>query len=434
VLLAGLSADSIVDDTTGEEWEADRSPWRRGPCRSPTSWTAAAWCSARPAGRLVGLADAGAWSRGATAPGSSAALPAASAPGRLLRVVVGDRAKALTRLSRRRRAAADVAADVPDLPGGRPASSPREVLAAASTGGRWRSSCRRSRGGPVPRVAVDPGTAASPRGSTPVETGRAGPGVVRVAGRLRAGAERLADDAGRDQHLRCAACRLLGGRGPRSSHASHLEAVRRRWRRRGRAAHPPPPRPLGERAFAEAAACGCGRSTRRTGSGPGPRGRDVVAVDGLEVHVVATPGTRPTRCPSCCRRNARRHGDTVLGRGTTVAVTPTAVGAYLASLDRLHAWPRRTRSGDWPGRPGDPRRSPALDHYLAHAAAGRPGPRGLRSLHAAAGGSSSTTSVAPASSRSCTPTSTSPLARRRASVRAQLAYLQRPILGEGVFA
>ena len=47
VLLAGTSPTSVVADTTGDDWEADRLALegaRR--CRSPTSWSSAGWCCA----------------------------------------------------------------------------------------------------------------------------------------------------------------------------------------------------------------------------------------------------------------------------------------------------------------------------------------------------------------------------------------------------
>nr|WP_128222354.1 MBL fold metallo-hydrolase [Nocardioides yefusunii] len=64
---------------------------------------------------------------------------------------------------------------------------------------------------------------------------------------------------------------------------------------------------------------------------------DVVEVDGLEVHVVATPGhTADSLSFWLPGDSAVLTGDTVLGRGTTVVAHPDGqLGAYLDSLDRL---------------------------------------------------------------------------------------------------
>jgi glyoxylase-like metal-dependent hydrolase (beta-lactamase superfamily II) len=64
---------------------------------------------------------------------------------------------------------------------------------------------------------------------------------------------------------------------------------------------------------------------------------DVVAVDGLEVSVVATPGhTGDSLTFLLPADRALLTGDTVLGRGSAVIVHPDGdLGAYLASLARL---------------------------------------------------------------------------------------------------
>ena len=62
-------------------------------------------------------------------------------------------------------------------------------------------------------------------------------------------------------------------------------------------------------------------------------------------------------------------GDTVLGRGTTVVAHPDGeLGAYLASLDRLHALAEAHEIASiWPGHgPVIADALPALDHYIAH--------------------------------------------------------------------
>ena len=108
---------------------------------------------------------------------------------------------------------------------------------------------------------------------------------------------------------------------------------------------------------------------------------DVVAVGGLEVHVVATPGhTADSLSFVVPQDRAVLTGDTVLGRGTTVVAHPDGqLGAYLSSLQRLHALcGEQGITTVWPGHgPVIDDALGALDFYLAHrAAAARPGPRG----------------------------------------------------------
>ena len=99
-------------------------------------------------------------------------------------------------------------------------------------------------------------------------------------------------------------------------------------------------------------------------------GGDVVAVDGLEVHVVGTPGhTADSLSFLLPADRAVLTGDTVLGRGTTVVAHPDGrLGAYLDSLHRLHALAEaREVDAVWPGHGpviGDA--LAALDFYLAH--------------------------------------------------------------------
>ena len=97
---------------------------------------------------------------------------------------------------------------------------------------------------------------------------------------------------------------------------------------------------------------------------------DVVAVDGLEVHVVATPGhTADSLSFHVPAESAILTGDTVLGRGTTVVAHPDGqLGAYLDSLDRLHALAEsREATTIWPGHgPVIDDALGALDFYIAH--------------------------------------------------------------------
>lgn len=97
---------------------------------------------------------------------------------------------------------------------------------------------------------------------------------------------------------------------------------------------------------------------------------DVVAVGDLEVRVVGTPGHTADSLSFWLPREAVvLTGDTVLGRGTTVVAHPDgALGAYLDSLDRLHALAvSREATSIWPGHgPVIADALGALDYYLAH--------------------------------------------------------------------
>ncbi len=96
----------------------------------------------------------------------------------------------------------------------------------------------------------------------------------------------------------------------------------------------------GARAFAVRAGCGVraldpAHRLGQEGLGDG----DVVAVAGLEVRVVGTPGhTADSLSFHLPADGALLTGDTVLGRGTTVVAHPDGrLGAYLGSLQRLQA-------------------------------------------------------------------------------------------------
>lgn len=97
---------------------------------------------------------------------------------------------------------------------------------------------------------------------------------------------------------------------------------------------------------------------------------DVVAVDGLEVHVVATPGhTADSLSFHVPAEGAVLTGDTVLGRGTTVVAHPDGeLGAYLDSLDRLHRLAGEHEiSTIWPGHgPVIDDALKVLDYYISH--------------------------------------------------------------------
>jgi glyoxylase-like metal-dependent hydrolase (beta-lactamase superfamily II) len=127
----------------------------------------------------------------------------------------------------------------------------------------------------------------------------------------------------------------------------------------------------GARAFAERVGCGVRAldPAHRLGE-EGLRGGDVVSVDGMELHVVATPGhTSDSLSFLMPAEGALLTGDTVLGRGTTVVAHPDGrLGAYLDSLERLHALAEaREARVVWPGHgPVIHDALAVLDFYLAH--------------------------------------------------------------------
>ncbi len=127
------------------------------------------------------------------------------------------------------------------------------------------------------------------------------------------------------------------------------------------------------RAFAERMGCGVRAldPAYRLGS-EGLGDGDVVEADGLEVHVVGTPGhTADSLSFLLPAEGALLTGDTVLGRGTTVVAHPDGrLGAYFDSLDRLHALAdAREARTIWPGHgPVIADALGALDHYRAHRA------------------------------------------------------------------
>jgi glyoxylase-like metal-dependent hydrolase (beta-lactamase superfamily II) len=125
------------------------------------------------------------------------------------------------------------------------------------------------------------------------------------------------------------------------------------------------------RSFAERVGCGVRAldPAHRLG-GEGLVDGDVVAVDGLEVHVVGTPGHSSDSLSFLLPADrAVLTGDTVLGRGTTVVAHPDGkLGAYLDSLQRLHALAEaREATAVWPGHgPVIVDALAVLDFYLAH--------------------------------------------------------------------
>ena len=125
------------------------------------------------------------------------------------------------------------------------------------------------------------------------------------------------------------------------------------------------------RAFAERMGCGVrALDPALTLGAEGLTDGEVVEVDGLEVRVVATPGhTADSLSFWAPADDAVLTGDTVLGRGTTVVAHPDGrLGAYLDSLDRLHALAAEHElAAIWPGHgPVITEALAALDHYRAH--------------------------------------------------------------------
>jgi glyoxylase-like metal-dependent hydrolase (beta-lactamase superfamily II) len=127
------------------------------------------------------------------------------------------------------------------------------------------------------------------------------------------------------------------------------------------------------RAFAESVGCGVRAldPAWRLGT-EGLHDGDVVSVDGLEVHVVGTPGhTSDSLSFVLPAERAVLTGDTVLGRGTTVVAHPDGkLGAYLSSLSRLRDLAEsRAIESVWPGHgPVIDDALAALDYYLSHRA------------------------------------------------------------------
>jgi glyoxylase-like metal-dependent hydrolase (beta-lactamase superfamily II) len=123
--------------------------------------------------------------------------------------------------------------------------------------------------------------------------------------------------------------------------------------------------------FAERMGCGVRAldPAQRLGS-EGLADGDVVEVDGLEVRVVGTPGhTSDSLSFLLPAERALLTGDTVLGRGTTVVAHPDGkLGAYLDSLQRLHALAEAREAVEvWPGHgPVIADALGVLDFYLAH--------------------------------------------------------------------
>jgi glyoxylase-like metal-dependent hydrolase (beta-lactamase superfamily II) len=160
---------------------------------------------------------------------------------------------------------------------------------------------------------------------------------------------------------------------PGPSDGSHLDAVARLAGdvRVVLLTHGHPDHSEGARAFAERAGCGVRAldPAHRLGD-EGLSHGDVVAVGGLEVRVVGTPGhTADSLSFWVPADRAVLTGDTVLGRGTTVVAYPDGrLGAYLDSLHRLRVLAdERAVEQVWPGHgPVLPDAQGVLERYLDH--------------------------------------------------------------------
>ncbi|HVA60733.1 MAG TPA: MBL fold metallo-hydrolase [Mycobacteriales bacterium] len=98
---------------------------------------------------------------------------------------------------------------------------------------------------------------------------------------------------------------------------------------------------------------------------------DLVAVDGLELRVIATPGhSADSLCFALPADRAVLTGDTVLGRGTSVVAYPDGrLGDYLGSIRRLRALADDGVDVLLPGHgPVVSSAASVLDFYLAHRA------------------------------------------------------------------
>ena len=201
--------------------------------------------------------------------------------------------------------------------------------------------------------------------------------VLRRAGAVRPRAQRQHDDPRRHQHLGPPGTgRLsLGGDRPRPPDESHLAALAEHGGHVGVVllTHHHLDHSEAAKEFAERMGCGVRAldPEYRLGS-EGLGDGDVVEVDGLELHVVSTPGhTADSLSFVLPAEAAVLTGDTVLGRGTTVVAHPDGqLGAYLDSLDRLHALAESREIGTiWPGHgPVIDDALGALDYYIAHRA------------------------------------------------------------------
>jgi glyoxylase-like metal-dependent hydrolase (beta-lactamase superfamily II) len=155
-------------------------------------------------------------------------------------------------------------------------------------------------------------------------------------------------------HLDAVVAALDGARVPRilltHGHPDHSEGARA----------------LAERLHASVAALDPAHRLGDEGLGDG----DVLAIGGLEVVVVATPGhTGDSLSFHVPADGALLTGDTVLGRGSTVVAHPDGrLGDYLASLQRLRRLAESTDAGHvLPGHgPALARPADAVSSYLAH--------------------------------------------------------------------
>ena len=355
----GPTEDSVVGDTTGDDWEADRRR-ARGP-------RAVVHRLPRPA-RACGCAPTccGCGARWVTPVFEPRRLRhpvlrgrAARGPGHPRRVAPSPTRWSGCRCARRSAPStparhADAAADVLHAAWRCTTSrTPADVLAAAD-GPRPDLGRAAGRGRRRGRLPVDPrpaGPARRGRRGADAPVSRApGPAGRSASGRAacsRRTPDMMTLDGTNTWVLRepGAARSVVVDPGPQIDEhldavAAHAGDVARR------AAHPRPPRPhRGARGRSRSgSAAACARSTRRTGSATRASATATWSRStGSRCTSSAPPGTPPTRCRSCCRpERAVLTGDTVLGRGTTVVAHPDGAARR---LPRLAAPAARARRG-----------------------------------------------------------------------------------------
>ena len=377
MLLAGPSADSVVEDTTGDDWEADRVALETREL-SMTDFLVRR-------GLVLRTDLLGAWSGWLTPVFEPRRYRTwffvAMLPGRPDTRDVSTESSSVTWMQRPRGGRSgrgggdhDDAADLPDLPGRRPARRPPTACPPGASG--------RSRRDLHPRGDRRPRTTSSSRRHRPTRRCWT-PGDTRWSGRhlrgdsatcvLAPNADIMTLDGTNTWVLAPrASVPLVIDPGP--SIASHLDAVRGRPGRRRRAADPPPRRPLRGRArpSPSGTAAAYAPSIRRYRLGSeGLVDGDVVTVGDLEVHVVATPGHTadslsfvvPSRVSGAHGRHRARSRVRPSSPTPTVArclplLAGPAARAVLLAGDHVGLAGPRTRSSTT--------RSAALDHYIAH--------------------------------------------------------------------
>lgn len=164
---------------------------------------------------------------------------------------------------------------------------------------------------------------------------------------------------------------------PGPDDAAHWNAVAARAKQRGvrieriLLTHGHLDHSAGARMFADAAGCAVqALDPRHQYGSEGLIGGTVLALSGVEIEVIATPGHTSDSLSFYLRQDASiLTGDTVLGRGTTVVAYPDGkLVEYLDSLHRLREFVATSGiSTILPGHgPTLAEPGPTIDYYLAH--------------------------------------------------------------------